>query len=138
MTIAPDLPELRSNSDLLAELRESVLDLPRRRLHVHPDSAMWITISVGKTDLSPYVQVVADPACPEIGMGWIEDVTAERWRELRSLVGRRVTVLSERLGALTGVLLHLEHGEARLDLGNGDVRYLRWITVDPADDRAPG
>jgi hypothetical protein len=122
--------EQRSNSDLLAELRQGVLDLPRQRLHVHPESAMWISISVQQTGLSPYVQVVPDPACPEIGKGWIEEQTTERWRELRSIVGQRATVRSEALGALTGVLLALDHAQARLDLGGGDVRYLRWITID--------
>lgn len=131
MTITVEPTEPRSNSDLLGDLRESVLNLPRQRLHVHPDSAMWISISVQQTGLSPYVQVVPDPACSEVGKGWIEEQTAEHWRELRSLVGNRVTVRDGTLGALTGVLLALDHGEARLDLG-GDVRYLRWVSIDPS------
>lgn len=121
----------RSNSDLLDELRRKVLDLPRQRLHVHPESAMWISMSVQHAGLSPHVHVVADPECLEVGKGWIEQQTAEQWRELRSMVGQQVEVQAETLGALSGVLLALDHGEARLDLGGGDVRYLRWISIVP-------
>lgn len=92
---------------------------------------MWISLSVQHAGLSPYVQVVPNPACPELGKGWVEAVTAEQWRELRSLVGQRVTIRDAALGALSGVLLTLDHSQARLDLGGGDVRYLRWIAIDP-------
>jgi hypothetical protein len=121
--------EHRSNSDLLDDLRAEVKDSPRRRLHVHPDSAVWIMIGVQNTGLSHHVQVVADPECREVGKGWIEALTVERWRDMRALAGRQVTVKTCELGALTGTLLALDHGEARLDLGDGDIRYLPWIEV---------
>ncbi len=131
MTNATEPTELRSNSELLEGLRDHVQGLPRHRLHVHPGDAMWIAISVQQTGLSPYVQVVPDPACPELGKGWVEEQTAEQWRQLRCLVGQRVTIRSEPLGTLTGVLLKLDHHQAELDLGGGDVRYLRWIAIGP-------
>jgi hypothetical protein len=121
-----------SNSDLLDRLRDAVADKPRLRLHVNPDSAMWISISVQSTGLSEHVLVVPDPACPEVGKGWIEELSTVQWREMRALVGQRVTVTDARLGTLSGTLLALDHREARLDLGDGDVRYLFWITVEPA------
>lgn len=122
------------NGELLDELRRSVAELPRRRLHVHPGSAMWMSVGVQGTGLSPYVQVVPDPQCQEHGKGWIETITVDQWRELRALVGRTVVVQDATLGVLTGTLLTLDHAEARLDLGDSDVRYLRWITVIPAGD----
>lgn len=121
----------RSTSDLLDELREEVADQPWWRLHVRSSSAMWIAISVENMGLSGHVRVVADPACRDAGRGWVEVVTAERWRALRGLVGQRVVVATAELGRLTGVLVELERGEARLDLGGGDLRYLPWLTVEP-------
>lgn len=122
----------RPTSDLLSELRQAVKDLPRLRLHVHPDSAMWIAISVQNTGMSPYVQVVPDVDCPELGRGWVETLTVDQWREMRSLVGQLATVTDHRLGALTGTLLSLDHDEAKLDLGADDVRFLRWVAIAPA------
>ena len=128
---APD--EHRSNNDLLNHLQALVADTPRYRFHVNPDSAMWI---VQNTGLSPHVQVVEDPQCTDAGKGWIETLTVEQWRWLLALVGSRVTVRTARLGALTGELLALDHSEARLDLGDDDVRYLPWISIAPADKAA--
>lgn len=127
------LPQHQSNSELLDQIRSAVDDRPRYRLHVHPDAAMWISIGAQNTGLSPHVQVVPDPACREVGKGWIEILTVEQWRRLRGLVGQRVTVTTANLGALTGDLLALDHSEAQLDLGGDDIRYLTWITVEPAN-----
>lgn len=93
---------------------------------------MWIAIGVQNTGMSEHVQVVGDPACPEVGKGWIQPLTAEQWRELRALVGQQVTVSTADLGTMSGTLLALGDKEARLDLGDGDVRYLAWLTVEPA------
>ncbi len=123
--------EHRSNNDLLTELRAAVDNRPRWRLHVHPDSAMWIAISVQSTGLSEHVQVVRDPGCPEEGLGWIETLSTEQWRAMRALVGQRVAVETYELGTLTGTLLSLKHNEARLDLGDNDIRYLPWISIQP-------
>jgi hypothetical protein len=119
------------NSDLLDRLKAAVADKPPFRLHVNPDSAMWISISVRNTGLGDHVQVVPDPACPEQGKGWIEELSTEQWGQMQALIGELVTVTDARLGVLTGKLLTLDHREARLDLGDGDVRYLFWITVEP-------
>lgn len=135
-TDAPPQPETRSNSDLLDELRSAVADRPRWRLHVHPEALMWIAISVHNTGLTEHVQVVADPGCRDIGQGWIETFSVEQWRALRALVGRQVSVSTADLGGLTGELLSLDHAEARLDLGDGDVRYLPWLTIQDADHAA--
>lgn len=128
------LEDHQSNSDLLAQLKAAVADTPRHRLHVRPDDAMWIAISVQSTGLSPHVQVVEDPQCQDAGQGWIETLTVAQWREKLAMVGRRVTVRCARLGELTGELLALDHGEARLDLGDGDIRYLPWITIELAHE----
>lgn len=125
-------PETQSNSDLLAQLKAAVADIPRHRLHVNPDSAMWISISVQNTNLSAHVQVVPDPDCTEAGQGWIETLTVDEWRAMRALIGQRVTMKTDSLGTLTGVLLALDHSEARIDLGDDDVRYPRWITIESA------
>jgi hypothetical protein len=103
-------------------------------LHVHPDAAVWTSIGVGNLGLSEHVQVVVDPDSPQVGLGRIEELTRQQWRQLRALVGSRVTVTDARLGALTGRLLSLTHGEAQLDLGEGDIRYLMWITVEAAGE----
>lgn len=129
--------EYRSNHELLSELCAEVLDVPRRRLHVHPESAMWISIAVQNMGLSPHVQVVRDPDCREAGRGWVETLTVEQWQTMRALVGERVRVKAswpEMLAGawLQGALLALDHGEAQLDLGGGDIRYLQWIEVTPA------
>lgn len=126
------------NSDLLDELRRSAAELPRWRLHVHPDSAMWISISVQGTGLSPYVRVVPDPDCREVGKGWIETLTVDQWRELRAQVGHLVVVETAELGALAGTLRALDHSVAQVDLGDGDIRYLPWITVTPIGDAEAG
>jgi hypothetical protein len=117
--------------ELLDRLKAAVTDKPRLRLHVHPEAAVWISISVRNTGLSEQVQVVPDPACPEQGKGWIEELSVEQWRQMRALVGGPAIVSDARLGALAGTLLSLNHREAQLDLGGGDVRYLHWITVEP-------
>lgn len=127
--------QLRPTLDLLSDLRAAVDDRPRWRLHVHPDSAMWITIGVQNAGMAAYVRVVGDPACAEIGKGWIETLTVDQWRKLRALVGQQVTVSTAPLGTLSGTLLALDDKEARLDLGDGDVRYLPWITVEPVEPR---
>lgn len=131
-------PDTRANSELLDELRAAVADQPRSRLHVHPGAAMWIAISVRNTGLDEHVQVVADPACHDAGRGWIETVSVEQWRAVRALVGHRVTVSTADLGDLTGTLLALDHHEARLDLGDGDVRYLPWLAIQPAPQTLAG
>lgn len=133
----------RDNSDLLSELRAAVAERPRLRLHVHPESAMWISMSVQNTGLSEHVEVVPDPACSEVGKGWIERLTTAQWREMLALVGHRATVTASWPEALQGtsldgVLLALDHGEARLDLGGGDIRYLPWISVGPPAPGADG
>jgi hypothetical protein len=127
-------PGTQSTSNLLDQLKTIVADTPRHRLHVNPNSATWIAISVQNTGLSPHVQVAEDPQCQDAGKGWIETLTVEQWREKLALVGRRVTVRCARLGELTGELLALDHGEARLDLGGDDIRYLPWITVELAHE----
>jgi hypothetical protein len=126
-------PNTRSNSELLNELRAALADQPRSRLHVHPEAAMWIAVSVRNTGLGEHVQVVPDPACCDVGQGWIETMNADQWRALRALVGQWVTVSTADLGNLTGTLLGLDHHEARLDLGAGDVRYLPWLAIHPAE-----
>jgi hypothetical protein len=130
-------PQYRPNLELLDDLREAVAARPRWRLHVHPDAAMWISIGVGNTGMSEHVRVVPDNDCPEAGKGWIETVTAERWRELQALTGQPVTVTTATLGPLTGTLLALDDTEARLDVGGGDLRYLPWISVIPAYTSPP-
>lgn len=122
----------RSNPELLDDLRDEVERQPRRRLHVHPESVLWILIGVQHAGLSPHVQVVGDPACREAGKGWIETLTVEQWRGMRALVGSRVTVTT-RLGTMTGVLKALNQHEAQLDPGDGAVRYLSWISVEPTE-----
>lgn len=129
-TIVPQ-DEYRSNPDLLDELRALVRDRPRYRLRVHPEAAMWIAVSVHNTGLDAHVQVVPDPACPAVGRGRIEALSVEQWRALRALVGHRVTVSTADLGRLTGTLLALTDAEARLDLGDDDVRYLPWLDIEP-------
>ncbi len=117
------------NLDLLEQLREIAHARPRDRLHVHPGSAMWLSMSISHHGLGQHVQIVPDPACTEPGRGFIEWVSHDRWDYLRSLVGTRVRVSDARLGELTGVLLTLDHREARVDVGDGDVRYLHWISI---------
>lgn len=119
----------RSNLELLNELQALVADRPRFRLHVHPESAVTLMISVQYKTLSEHVQVVQDPACTDRGQGFIEEVTAEQWRYWRLLVGRRVVVASSELGTVTGTLLELDHRTATVDLGDNDTRYLSWITI---------
>ncbi len=126
----------QSNNDLLNHLQALVADTPRYRFHVNPDSAMWIAIGVQNTGLSPHVQVVEDPQCTDAGKGWIETLTVDQWRWLLALVGSRVTVRTARLGALTGELLTLSDSEARIDLGENDVRYVPWISITPVDENA--
>ncbi len=126
----------RSHDDLLSELQAGFANPPRRRLHVHPDAVMWIAISVQNTGLSPHVCVVPDPDCPEVGKGWVEVFTGEQWAGMLALVGRRVAVRTATLGALTGTLLKLDNTEARLDLGDGDVRYLPWISIELSESEA--
>jgi hypothetical protein len=126
----------RPNSDLLDELRSAAASRPRWRLHVHPDSAMWISISVQGTGLGEHVRVVPDPSCPELGKGWIETLTTEQWAGLLALVGQQVIVTTSGLGVLSGELLALNDREARVDLGDADIRYLPWITVEPANGKA--
>jgi hypothetical protein len=126
---------MRSNSELLDELARVVAALPRQRLHVHPDSVMWIVHSVQYAGLGQHVEVVADPACPEVGLGWIETLTIEQWRALRALVGRRVTVATAERGKFTGRLVALDHSEALLDPGGGIrgiPRRLPWLAIEPA------
>lgn len=123
-----------SNSELLDRLKLMVADTPRLRLHVSPGSAMWIAVGVRNLGLDGHVQVVPDPDCPDPGLGWIEELSAQQWREIRAMVGQTVTVTDARLGALTGTLLTLDHREARVDLGEGDVRYLHWISIESRDE----
>jgi hypothetical protein len=119
----------RSNPNLLDELRAAVAAMPRKRLHVHPDAAMWMVLSVGHARLSEHVQVVSDPACTDVGRGWIENLTVDQWRRLRSLVGQQVILESSELGIMRGELLRLDHRTAMIDVGGQDVRYLSWITI---------
>ncbi len=129
------MPDLQANSDLLAQLRADVDAIPRLRFHTHPDSAMWMQISLGHLKLLEYVQIVADPACTDLGLGFIERITVEQWQAMRALVGHRVLIDAERLGLLTGTLVALTHDEARVDVGTPDkpdLRYLRWIRIGPA------
>jgi hypothetical protein len=125
-----------SNSDLLEYLRTAVDNRPRWRLHVHPEAAFWLAISVQNTGLSEDVRIVSDPACQEVGKGWLETLTVDQWLQLRALVGQQVTVTSVALGVSVGTLLALDHVEARIDLGGGDIRYLDWLTVEATEHDA--
>lgn len=126
--------ELRSNSDLLDELRRRIdEDRTRYRVHVHPDAAIWINISTYNTGLSIHAAVVADPAVTEVGRGWLEIITPKQWRKLQALVGHRVHMDTADQGRLTGVLVELDD-EAVLDVAADDRRYLRWARITPATD----
>ena len=80
--------EMRRPSDLVNELASVIrtfdyyvrsrplllaaLGSPRWRLHVHPELT-WIHAVLRKnSDLSRHVEVVADPACPDIDNAWVE------------------------------------------------------------------
>ncbi len=132
----------RPNHVVLTELCDLVdSDRGRHRLHVNPADSMWIAISVGRPTLSPYVQVVPDPAVPS-GHGWYETVPPERWRELQSLVGQRVKATFAEwapvgadhhdVGCHVGTLVRLTDREAVVDLGGDGRRYLPWITLEAA------
>jgi hypothetical protein len=128
----------RSNEQLLNWLIAAKADVPRWRLHIHPRSAIWISLSVQHHGLGQFVEVVPDRACRDLGRGWVEALTAEQWRAMRDLVGTRVEVFTPDLGRLVGTLVALDHAEARLDLGDGDVRYLTWLSVQPAAEPIDG
>lgn len=123
--------DLRSTSDLLAELRDRALNRPKLRLHVNPESAVWIMMSVQRTDLSGDVVVVPDPAIQPAGQGWVEEIDSRRWRQMRGWVGtdQRVHVDNADLGRITGTLVSLDSREAVVDLGNDDVRYVYWTGI---------
>ncbi len=125
-------PDLRSTSDLLDELRDRAQFRPKLRLHVNPDSAMWISMSVQNTGLSGDVVVVPDPTVQPAGKGWVEEIDAQRWRRMLGWVGtgQRVHVADAELGRITGVLVSLDDREAVVDLGGDDRRYVYWASIE--------
>ncbi len=129
-----DTRELRSTSDLLDELRDRARLRPRWRLHVNPDSAMWIVMSVANTGLDGDVAVVPDPAVGPAGEGWVEEIPSDRWRTMLGWVGtgQRVHVDTAELGRITGTLVKLDDQEAVVDLGDDDWRYPYWINIEEA------
>ncbi len=128
-------PELHPTSDLLDECRERTRMRPKLRLHVNPDSAMWITMSVANTGLDGDVQVVPDLAVEPAGRGWLEEIDPQRWRQMLGWVGtnRRVHVTDARRGRITGTLVSLDDREAVVDLGGDDHRYVYWISIEEAE-----
>ncbi len=128
-------PDLRPTSDLLAELRDQARFKPKLRLHVNPDSAMWIMVSVQNTGLSDEVAVIPDPAVEPAGRGWIEEIPPDRWRQMLGWVGtgQRVHVTDAQLGRITGTLVSLDDREAVVDLGDDDQRYVYWASIEEAE-----
>jgi hypothetical protein len=125
-------PALRSTSDLLDELRDRALNRPKLRLHVNPDSAMWIQISVQNTGLSGDVMVVPDPAVEPAGKGWVEEIDPRRWQQMLGWAGtgQRVDVDNADLGRITGTLVSLDSREAVVDLGDDDRRHVYWTSIE--------
>lgn len=133
------MPELRPVYDLLRELKRRIEDKPRFRLHVHPDSAMWLGIAVSNSNLERHVTVVPDPDVSKASEGWVEDLSAEQWAALRALVGQRVRVRAHRSiegsDHEIGPLIVLTDNEAIVGAGdNGSQFYLRWISVEPEEE----
>jgi len=127
--------ELRSTSDLLDELRDRAKLRPRLRLHVNPNSAMWIAMSVANTGLDGDVAVVPNPAIEPAGMGWVEEIPTDWWQTMLGWVGtdQRVHLDTAELGRLTGTLVKLNDREAVVDLGGNDWRYPYWINIELAE-----
>ena len=130
---------LRRTYELLDELKERIKDRPKLRLHVNPESAVWIIMSIEETGLGGHVRVVPDPGIVEAGRAWLEEFSVEQWRAMHGLVGTRVRAQTD-IGEFVGTLIELSDSEMVIDPAGdpNDRRYVYWLTIEAApEDTSP-